>query len=265
MKRHLYLLGGTGNVLFQIMKIHSVCGDKFYVCDMFITDFFRRVFSHTIHKNEYRDIVQVPGVSYFSLPILIFDLILARLFRVSFFSVFDLNFVKTYREPIFFDLIYFGYFQQNIDISKIYENRHIVKSHGDLHQVLVAHVRGGDFEGSENVFTKKMGAQYYIRCLERLKLPVDEVLVVTNDSEYAKTLFLSIGMSFEFTKSKTALEDFYIMGSSRYVICSNSTFSFLGCLLGGEVEVMCVPDFFKEKFFGFDNLPFKTEFVKVDD
>tara|TARA_R110000744_G_scaffold346512_1_gene452027 strand:- start:5518 stop:6309 length:792 start_codon:yes stop_codon:yes gene_type:complete len=263
MKRHVYLLGGTGNILFQVMKMQTICKDSYYICDIFITDLARSFFSHTIHNNDYKNIIKMKKISYFSIPFLLMDLMLAKFFGVTLFSVLDLNSIFVKRKPLLLDWIYFGYFQKGVNVKDIYDNRHLIKSAVAPQNKMVFHVRGGDFDGSKNIFTKKLGKDYYSRALSILKYKEksEVAVIVTNDKKYAEGLFDDFGWAFELSQSTSALEDFYLMRNSKKLVCSNSTFSFMASLVGSTIELVIIPEFFKEKFHGFEELPFDVEFI----
>lgn len=264
MKRKVILLGGTGNVLFQIMKLQSICGNNYEVCDFFIKPFVRQLFRHTDHSNDYRRLVKIGAKSDFFLPLLILDIFICKIFNVTFFSVFDLNFVKTKRVPFLFDWFYFGYFQEKVDVKGVYDNKNVLNVGGGAINEVLIHIRGGDFSPSGDVFTNRLEGDYYKKAICRLKeeYKVEEnYMVVTNDIQFSKEISGYLNVKFQISNSKDALEDFLLMNCSKVLICSNSTFSLMAALTNSELELLILPSFFKEKFYGFDALPYKVVFV----
>jgi|GEM_PF-3482203 len=268
-KRHVYLLGGAGNVLFQLMKMRSISGSRsFSACPIFINPLIRRILGHTDHPNFYKDIVEVDTGGHMSMPFLLLDIFLYKLFSTSLFTVFDINSKKADVKPIFFDWLYLGYFQNDVNVFSVYESRSVVKEKNHEDVAFSLHIRGGDFVSIDDKFTSPLDVDYYRKAYisvcdysEGINVNVPAPVVITNDRGLSKKIVSTLDISFSFSKGSSAAEDFNFLNSSKILICSNSTFALMAALTSNVIEVLVVPYFLKERFNNFEHLPFKIIFI----
>lgn len=266
-KRHVYLLGGAGNILFQLMKMRSISDSRsFSACPIFINPFVRRMLGHTDHPNFYKDLVAVDSGGYIPIPFLFLDIILYKLFSVSLFTVFDINSKKVNVKPIFFDWLYLGYFQNDVNVFSVYESRDLVKRKNHEDVTFSLHIRGGDFASIEDKFTSPLDVDYYRKAYMSVRDYCKEAemaapMVITNDRCLSEEIVSALDIPYSFSKGRSAAEDFDFLNNSKILICSNSTFALMAALTSNVIEVLVVPCFLTERFNNFERLPFKIIFI----
>lgn len=266
-KRHVYLLGGTGNVLFQLMKMKSLMDANGYsVCDFFINSSVRKVLGHTKHPNFYKQIVNVDAGGYLLLPVLFLDVLLYKILEISLFTVFDINAKKIKIKPVVFDWLYLGYFQDDVDVFSIYKSRDFIKNEKKEKIDFSLHVRGGDFSETDDKFTSPLDIEYYRKAYIVLSeyfggVNLSDPVIITNDRKQSEEIVSELNIPLEFSLANSAAEDFLFLNNSKVMICSNSTFALMAALTSNVIEVLVVPSFFREKFNNFEVLPFKVIFI----
>lgn len=103
-------------------------------------------------------------------------------------------------------------------------------------KAIAVHVRGGDF------LTRKFnlcGVEYYRRAIDKMKnrLPL---VIFTDDKKYASNLLHDYPVKKIVSHSvDKSIIDLYMLSISRYIILSNSTFSFWGAYLNC-IQDVCV-------------------------
>jgi hypothetical protein len=144
----------------------------------------------------------------------------------------------------------FGYFHQDSPINKVFVEkirygisrrltssefsyvRDALETIGDN---FVVHVRGGDYE-HDSAFA--ISSDYYRKALSGQQ----KCYIVTNDRGFSRSLFKDIGIAYEFLESKTPLEDFIILVLCVNKILANSTFSWWAAELGNSDGRILQPD-----------------------
>lgn len=134
----------------------------------------------------------------------------------------------------------FGYFHINNPINEYFVKkaqsallRHVKKSdlmHVDniLQEIdddFVVHVRGGDYRADPNF---SIDDAYYMSALSGRK----KCFIITNDEIYSRKLFKNIPVEYSFVNTGNAIEDFFILAMCRNKILANSTFSWWAAELG---------------------------------
>lgn len=106
---------------------------------------------------------------------------------------------------------------------------------------VAVHVRGGDFLNGNT--WNLCGEDYYdkaIHYFER-KLPL---YIFTDDEEYAKIIFKKFVVKGYISHGiDESIKDMYLMSQARYLIISNSTFSFWSAFLNRDAEKIICPKY----------------------
>ena len=138
----------------------------------------------------------------------------------------------------------FGYFHLNVDICGAFVNKvwrelntllelpefSVVKNNIDrIGSGVVMHVRGGDYKKSP---ASLLPASYYKRAASGEK----KCFVVTDDMRFASTMLNTIGFDFEFLGSTGAISDFMTLAFAKRKILANSTFSWWAAEVGENSE-----------------------------
>lgn len=249
MSKVIFLLGGAGNVFFQLLHM-SKKDCEFEVSPFFISKTVRKLLGHTEHRLIHSQIFSYGrGVSarylktLFALVILLLDLCLARVFKKSLFTTFDLRQIKL--QPSLFDFISIGYFQAGVKATDI-RSSDLLKIGGEALCDLCVHVRGGDFVRYNTTLTGK----YYDDALNSIDFNgFTKNMVVTNDVNYAMELVGKIAplLQLDYT-SNDEVSDFLLLNSSSVVVCSNSTFAFVAALTSTHIRKLILPSELAEKF-----------------
>ena len=225
-----FLIGGTGNQFFQ----YSTSGPTDQFSCFFLNKHIRKYLNWTNHEK----IIQYPTASILvqtvGIIILLIDLILARLFKITLFTLLDIR--KFKMRPSLCCLIRLGYFQEcaeKRDIADLADQFTKSENIADI----VAHVRGGDLLKLERSGTSIYGilqGEYYFRSLTKINAEVLpkanktlDLVIVTDDVEYATSLNLNQGNEYNMKIISVPLnETISIAMSARWYISSNSTLSY---------------------------------------
>lgn len=249
MKKIVYLIGGTGNIFFQLKKAHE-SSVNFVVSDIFIKAGVRKIFNHTNHNNIQNDLFLIKTISL-KLPqiiLLAIDLFFAKLFRFSLFTTIDIRNISA--TPLVYPYIFFGYFQEEVSLGSIKGVKNIIKPYfRKVDQELdnIIHIRGGDFID----VNWSLGFEYYRKAIQEF---IEEgegafFTVVTNDIAYSQQLMNDIKMDLQFKILKNDEKtDFRIMNSCKNMICSNSTFALTSALTGKNIRKIILPKILMNKF-----------------
>tara|TARA_B100000767_G_scaffold261973_1_gene274159 strand:+ start:1350 stop:2234 length:885 start_codon:yes stop_codon:yes gene_type:complete len=226
----VYLVGGTGNQLFQYAASSS--NDKF--SNFFLKSFVRRRFGWTNHEEA----ISFPGAPWYiqtlGIVLLSLDLILATKFGFSLFSRLDLRRVQA--NAMISEINKFGYFQndpQRRDISHL-----ATQISPDIHEGRIAvHVRGGDLLKIEhegrNIYGM-LNSDYFSDALEEIygEITVGQrrdiaAMIITDDPEYASSLNISpSGISNVEICQLSLRETLSVAIGADWFVASNSTLSY---------------------------------------
>lgn len=126
---------------------------------------------------------------------------------------------------------FFDYNYKNVkkwfDVSNIIDMVSYNKLYDKYKDYCIIHLRGTDFLNIDYYINDI--DNYYKKSINRIKeLDIDiKFVVVTDDYNYAKKNF----NNYDIISSDDYLIDFYLMNNSKYLILSNSTFSWWGAYL----------------------------------
>jgi hypothetical protein len=211
-----YLMGGLGNMMFQIATADTLAKRNNDV-SVFST------MGYYPHKSvlEYKD-------NIFS--------------KVSFVNV--LPSLSAYREQGFLyneipyekDMILHGYFQSEkyIDKSDLFVNEEIYSSLKERYKEILPnsigiHVRRGDYLNQQQ-YHPILPVEYYNNAIERITrdYKVNNILVFSDDIPWCKEQF---GTGYYYIENNKDYEDLYLMSLCTHQVIANSSFSWWATFL----------------------------------
>jgi hypothetical protein len=245
-KKIVYLMGGLGNVLFQLNYLYNLREQGFSVnadCTLLRDGFFtNKILRWSNHKTldiltdlQLLDNIDINFGSYKNILIGA----LAKFTNCTLLSTQYSGLVAPSlcdKAPIHI----FGYFHEKNPINKVFVEkissrieqllaseefssvREALRAVGDSY---VVHVRGGDYKQDSSFVISK---EYYRKALMGQK----KCFIVTNDKEFTRNFFEGIEIDFDFLKTKNSLEDFIVLALSRNKVLANSTFSWWAAEIG---------------------------------
>lgn len=237
MERKIWLMGGFGNTLFQILarNVLEKKGEKVeYVEVLTQRNYVTKGLGWTIHESLYKQLISENefyeiGVNNAMLPIL-----------VSYFTK-----IFPIKNPYAF------FYRKNIDLSRVskhvfgyfQEKRFLKENEGEILKLgiilrkkykredrgIVVHYRKGDSGWAKD--------SYYNKVKEFLRKEKERITIVTDSLEDAREYFECL-RDFSVVKSKNDIDDFAIMLSAKRLYCAPSTFSWWAAHgLGEQCEV----------------------------
>jgi len=247
--KKIWLMGGFGNVLFQILAYRVLKkGSAFvgYVSVLTENNFITKLLGWTIHEKLYEEFIlrnEIVEKNIIDTIIILFFSIFSKVTKtkniIATFYFSDNKFKKPYALNIF------GYFQDKYFLE---ENRDELLEFGkEIHikykmneSYIVVHYRMGDSDWARKY------ENYYSEVKRLIKLEHETVLVVTDSPKEAKVFFSDCN-NVRLTDAKNAKEDFRYMVSAKKLYCAPSTFSWWAShSLSVESEVI-MPVFLQEK------------------
>lgn len=263
MAKVLFIHGGFGNALLQIAHVNKY-ETNFVISTFFTRKIIRKVFGFTNHPNFLKDRVDLKeagALGVAMIPVIFVDLVIAKIFKHSLFTEFDIRFVKA--KPVFKKLAYFGYFQANIDLESVINAGHCLIPYDEEicnHNKIVIHIRGGDFIGT----SQALDQEYYAKALKYIYtqniFTESELVLITNDFDYAYHILKKSGLSREkySVSSGQELDDFDLLHNCKCLIASNSTFALTAALTRPNNKTILIP---KGRFTFKDNFNFSFVYI----
>jgi hypothetical protein len=255
-KKIIYLMGGLGNVMFQLNYAHHLRAQGLWVeinhtllNESFLTS---KVFKWSNHGtfdilnsiNLLDDFICHSRGAAFTIPAAISKSIGRDFLSTCFYGIESpvTNEIKSRH--------LFGYFHMNNPINEIFVEKikfalsmrmkksdfinfeNILCKIGDN---FVVHVRGGDYKIDPNF---KPDLTYYKSAL----LGQKKCFIVTNDVDFSKNLFKNISIDYSFIETQNVIDDFIVLAMCRKKILANSTFSWWAAELGSSDSVILQKD-----------------------
>ena len=224
----IYLIGGFGNVLFQINYGEFLLkrGCKVEFCDFFLKkNILTNVLKWTIHGTT-KDLNNLSFYNEYKFTdyklMEIFLIILSKLFSKSIFVVeyCGHSLPSTFKE----NKTICGYFMLAVPISPVLINNlrsKLLEKYSEINKDTgIVHYRGGDYSNSNDHFPNL--DIYYGKALRKLGVKYH---VVTNDKQLAQKVFCNDKNFLGVISSESALDDFSILISANILIQSSSTYS----------------------------------------
>jgi hypothetical protein len=248
----VYLIGGLGNVLFQLNLAHSLRDQGFFVRLNTFAIEGKSVLGRLLGWSDHGTLAQVNVLNLLSTFNL--DGAFSASFLKGFFSkklkraVIDTKFfglaspthgeVRTVSEFIGYfhnnnpvnnglSLGFAASMQQRLEING--QLRNLVEE-VSVRDAIVVHVRGGDFKSDAD---GRLGRDYYARAIALAEGGKSRpIYVVTNDIEYAT--YVLRGIPHVLVSQNDAIDDFILLAKAPSKILANSTFSWWAAEFGPE-------------------------------
>lgn len=245
-KVSLYLMGGLGNVLFQINYANNLKTQGFDVTlNVFLlkNNFITKKILGWSNHNTLSNLSSLGLISSFRVEdkasIGLFfgflsKLIKKKIFNCQFFGLISPDFEKLKATHIF------GYFHINntINLEFVSSTKRAIEKwlckpnsicvRENLEKICgswVIHIRGGDYKLDPNF---AIDIDYYNSATNGK----NNFYVVTNDRKYSESVMLGLNLNFKFVDSNDSLEDFIVLAFSEKKILANSTFSWWAAEFG---------------------------------
>lgn len=251
----IWLMGGFGNTLFQILAYNILIknGDSvMFKTTLTENNIITKLLKWKIHEPIYLDLINQETIVKSAILSDLFDLFL--LYFSKFFRL-DLKRIAFYDSKNKFSINcsknIFSYFQYK---SFLKENK---KELLDLGKVLrikysyfsdhtVVHYRRGD-----SVWALKH-QRYYADIKELLRQEKGQILIVTDSVEEATNFFIDI-KNIKIIKSKRAIDDFRHLVSAKKLFCAPSTFSWWAAHCLDESSEVIIPNILLSKLGFYSN------------
>lgn len=225
-----FLIGGTGNQLFQFATAPAEAEMSTFFLRRQVRGFFGWTQHEQIIKYEEPSTIKL----MISLTILVFDLILAKMAKISLFTELDTRMLKLPAKIK--PLVRLGYFQR----SKIIRNLKPLSQQiapNPEYGTIALHVRGGDILALERMGRNEYGmlkSAYYCEAIAKARdfmisqgRPPAKLLILTDDPNYAATLNINVkGVPQGEILSISLNDTFACATSAECFISSNSTMSY---------------------------------------
>jgi hypothetical protein len=245
--KKIWLMGGFGNVLFQIMAYNVLSkGNKnvFFVTKLTNKNRITKFLKWTIHQPLYNNLIdnnQIINVKFIPALITVLTAFLSKYIKgknqIATFYDKNIQIKSGVSKNVF------GYFQ---DKEFLAENKKELSNLCDklitlysssTKTPIVVHYRKGDSDWALKF------SYYYEEIKNLLKTEKGTITIVTDSLEDAKYFFKDISC-IKVIRSENALEDFEILISAKKLYCAPSTFSWWAAhCLDQETEVI-MPEFF---------------------
>jgi hypothetical protein len=248
--KHIWLMGGLGNILFQGFAAHilSVKGynvrlNKYLINKNFVTKF---ILKWKIHINLSELVFKNNFELYERFSIVFFvKTLINRLFNYNIFDVYEFSAQKDFDENC---NDFFGYFQdkkfilENLNFFKDYLKvirKNLVENNPNNN--IVVHFRGTDSTWSKEY------SHYYSHVIKEINcLYVNEkVTIVTDDIIKAKFFFKKIKKKVVISKSLN--QDLNIMCNAKVFFSGLSTLSWWAANLNENASRIYIPQFLDNK------------------
>ena len=238
MKKKVFFIGGFGNNLIQLYAAYKANDNKYpEISNIFINPNIRKLLGHTNHFNFFNNNdLGIKNISILWYFVVIFDLFLSLVFKITLFSRIDL--LRAKGKPLIKEIIYLGYFQSNTSLihlsaflREFISNTELnidVKDNKQKNNICIVHFRGGDF----NDIGLVKNYDFYKTSMDRIKDydPEVQFKVVTNDKELFLKTFDKIDLNNIQLISGSMQDDFKEILLCNYFIGTYSTFSIIAAL-----------------------------------
>lgn len=247
----IYLMGGLGNVLFQINFAYNLrdagYNIRLNVYSLMSNNIISKILKWSNHSTL-NNIIELGILDGFEID---------HKFRLSFMNalwskktgknIFGTKFYGI-NSPSHSEIIsvknLFGYFHNKNPINDFFVNhlrerlniwlslkKNLQELIGKLikHGDIIVHVRGGDFTTDSNL---ELGVDYYKKAIAAAANNCGSVLVLTNDALYAESILCDI--PFQIISQDSPVADFIIIMKSRIKVLANSTFSWWAAELSDD-------------------------------
>ena len=246
--KKIWLMGGFGNILFQILAynvVYKLNKNVFFVTKLTNKNSFTKFLKWTIHQPLYNNLIdnnQRVNVKFMPALITVFIAFLSK-------SIKSKNQIATFYDKNIqikngISKNVFGYFQDKEFLSE--NKKELLNLCNKLRALyssstkipIVVHYRKGD----SNWAIKN--SYYYEEIKNLLKKEKGTITIVTDSLEDAKCFFKDISC-IKVIRSENALEDFETLISAKKIYCAPSTFSWWAAHCSDQETEVIMPEFFK--------------------
>lgn len=244
--------GGFGNILFNILFIHSM-GKKYNMKYKFTNTVGHRksmekysMFKDFEYTNNTNNCIYIKENSFLFQDINL-DCEKKYLFDGYFQSY---KYSEVYLQEIK-SMLYETYLKYN-KIHKIDENENTI----------LLHVRRGDYVGLQDIHPVQ-NDDYYQDSLDKIYIKNSKILVFSDDINYVKNWNLLKNYNYEIVDIEDPEECFWKMTTCNHFIIANSSFSLLSYYFRDNIDAkLCIP----KKWFGSSGPKFLIEdLIKIND
>lgn len=248
---YISLAGGVGNQLFQIAAAYaySVEHNKKLILDFsewsgsqgnhpsIYKNTLYRKFEFGVHPEETKEYVE-PCFNYSKIPVFTGDVNLRGYFQS------------------------FKYFKHVVsEFLSLIEVPKINCSSKRLENVVAWHVRRGDYLIHKDIH-HVCTADYFLGAMKTF-FPTYKVHIYTDAPRFVVDEFKDIGFEYNIIKTKNEIQDLYMLGVYDNIICSNSSFSWWGSLLGCKKSKIVVPNIWFKNFQDHNDI-YRPDFIKYE-
>ena len=247
--KKIWLMGGFGNILFQILAYNVVSKfnkNVFFVTKLTSKNSITKFLKWTIHDPLFNNLIdnnQRANVKFIPALITVLIAFLSKFTKsknqIATFYNKNIQIKNGVSKNVF------GYFQ---DMEFLSENKIELYNLCDKLRTLyssptktpiVVHYRKGDSDWALKF------SYYYEEMKNLLKKEKGTITIVTDSLEDAKCFFNDISCT-QVIRSENALDDFKILISAKKIYCAPSTFSWWAAHSLDENSEIIIPNFFKE-------------------
>lgn len=248
-KKNIWLMGGFGNVLFQILAFNVLSKNNnslFFVDVLTKKNTITKFLGWTIHESLFENLIdekKIKAMGFFKSLIIITTGFLSKKLNLKFglstFYSSSVNIDEKLSNNIFGYFQHHGFLKKNQDQLLQFGNRLRLKYARNQKHPIVVHYRKGDSGWALKY------SYYYDEIKKMLNEEVSPILIVTDSLKDAEHFFSEV-QNTSIISSKNALEDFKYLISTEKLYCAPSTFSWWAAhSLSSDSEVI-IPKFFQE-------------------
>lgn len=244
----IWLMGGFGNVLFQILAYNVISKTNknvFFVTKLIKKNSITKFLKWSIFQPLHDDLIddnQIINIKLIPALITVLKAFLSKRLKKKYKGATFYNKNIQLKNGVTKNV--FGYFQDKEFLS---ENKKELLSLGDKLRILysssikkpiVVHYRKGDSDWALKF------SYYYDEIKELLKKEQEPIIVVTDSLEDAKDFFKDVSC-LKVIRSENALDDFKILISAKKIYCAPSTFSWWAAHCSDQEAEVIMPAFFE--------------------
>ena len=246
---NIWLIGGFGNVLFQILAFDIISKTNervFYVEKLTEQNYLTKLMGWTVHQKLYTPLIdknKLNEINKLKSILIIFVAYLSYKLRLSFkwatFYGSSIQINNNVSNNVF------GYFQDKTFLAQHYKEllelgRVLNLNYANSEKrPIVVHYRKGDSNWAIKF------SYYYDEIKSMLQNESAPIIIVTDSLDYAKVFFSDV-KNIEILSSKDALEDFKHLLSADKLYCAPSTFSWWAAHSLGENSEVIMPKFLSD-------------------
>lgn len=246
--KNIWLMGGFGNVLFQILAYEvfkKECKNINFVDTLVKKNFITKALRWKIHENIYKQFIPNENIKQINNYKAVFIVLIGFLskkmqrefFLAGFFSEKNTNIQKSKNV--------FGYFQEKRFLKENKEQllllgKQIHAKYATKEPKTIIHYRAGD-----SVWAKQY-QDYYLKVKQMIQNDIYIYIYISTDSPKQAMEFFKECKNVVLLESKTAMEDFMHMVSAKKLYCAPSTFSWWAAHALNDNASVVMPKFLDE-------------------